>query len=188
MYAVRTGVRSFYLVEQQPLGYLASQKFFALVPGVTDIAGFDLKYDDKLCFLTHHTCRWLGLYGDHRQHGTTNLKLPTQNHIACGTVEPVNRHTVHLTLDRVEPNLARQISTRVCIRRASLQFPQCPTSIDCQCCIEGASPSFEGCDTTARRLPIHPHRSRGGTPPVLWLIYFRRRSNTSSSILPAYLI
>ena len=55
MYGVRTGVRSFYLVEHQLLGYLARQQFFALVPGVIDIASFDLKCDDKLCFLTHHT-------------------------------------------------------------------------------------------------------------------------------------
>ena len=55
MYAVRTGVRSFYLVEQQPLGYLASQQFFALVPGVTDIASFDLKYDDKFRSQPHHS-------------------------------------------------------------------------------------------------------------------------------------
>ena len=185
LYGVHPGVRQSHLVEHQPLGRLASQRLIVLVPSVGNVAGFNLQSDDKLRCQPHHTGRWQGLNGDHRQHGCGHPQLPIQHHVPCRPVETVHRHAVHLTLDGVEPNLARQVTAQVGVRGSNLQRLNRLAGVNGQRGVKITALSIEGGDATARRTPLHPHGSRCGTVSVGRLIRFRCGPGTGSAIFPA---
>ncbi len=185
LHGVHPGVRQSHLVEHQPLGRLASQRLIVLVPSVGDVAGFDLQSDGKLRCQPHHTGRWQGLNGDHRQHGGGHLQLPIQHHVPCRPVEAVHRHAVHLTLDGVKPNLARQVTAQVGVCGPNLQRLSCLAGVNGQRRVKITAPSVEGGDATARRTPLHPHRGRCSTVAVGRLVRFRCGPGTGSAIFPA---
>ena len=184
LYGVHTGIRCLHLLKHQLLGCLTFQELAILGPCVADIAGFNLQTHDELRGEPHNACCWLRLYSDHRQHSVSHLELPTQNYVTCRPVETIHRHTVHLTLNGVESNLARQVTAQVGVCGSYLQCLNCLAGVNCQRRVKIATLGVERCDAATRCAPLHPHGGRGGTIPVRRLICFRSASDTGSAILP----